>query len=72
MEKYSNNFIKETIKVWQPFSDTLLSPDDAIEITENMTALFNFLITEDKKSNDKSVIHNNTSLKIKIVKEVKK
>jgi len=49
MEKYSKNFIKETIEVWQPFSDILLSSNDAIEITENMTALFNFLVTHDKE-----------------------
>lgn len=72
MEKYSKKFIKETIEVWQPFSDTLLSPDDAIEITENLTALFNILITEDKKCNNKSIIKNNTYTKNKISKEVKK
>lgn len=49
MEKYSKKFIKETIEVWQPFSDILLSSNDAIEITENMTALFNFLVTHDKE-----------------------
>lgn len=72
MEKYSKNFIKETIEVWQPFSDVPLSPNDAIEITENLTALFNILITEDKKRNNKSIIKNNTYTKNKISKEVKK
>jgi hypothetical protein len=37
-----------------------------------MTALFNFLITEGKKSQDKSVIHNNAYLKMETGKEVKK
>lgn len=72
MEKYSKNFIKETIEVWQPFGDVPLSPNDAIEITENLTALFNILITEDKKRNNKSIIKNNTYTKNKISKEVKK
>lgn len=72
MNKYSKEFLNKTIQVWQPFSPTPLSLNDAREITGNITALFNFLITEEKKSQDKSVIHNNTSLKIKIVKEVKK
>lgn len=49
MEKYSKNFIKETIEVWQPFSDVPLSPNDAREISENMINLFNFLIKVDNK-----------------------
>ena len=53
MEKYSKNFIKETIEVWQPYSNITLSPTDAIEITENMISLFNFLITIDIKNNQK-------------------
>lgn len=53
MEKYSKNFIKETIEVWQPYSNIALSPTDAIEITENMISLFNFLITVDIKNNQK-------------------
>lgn len=70
--KYSKEFLNKTIKVWQPFSSTHLSSNDAIEITENITALFNFLITEEKKSQDKSVIHNNNWSKNKAGKEVKK
>jgi hypothetical protein len=48
--KYSKEFLNKTIKVWQPYSDVPLSLNDAIEITENMTALFNFLINNDRKS----------------------
>ena len=55
MEKYSKKFIKETIEVWQPYSDISLSPKDAIEIAENMISLVNFLITEDKKSETKDI-----------------
>jgi hypothetical protein len=49
MEKYSKKFIKETIEVWQPFSDVPLSSNDAREISENMINLFNFLIKVDNK-----------------------
>ena len=48
MDKYSKEFLKDTIQVWQPYSPTPLSSDDAREITENMTTLFNFLLTENK------------------------
>ena len=50
MNKYSTDFLNKTIKVWQPYSATPLSLNDAREITENMTALFNFLINNDGKS----------------------
>lgn len=60
MEKYSKNFIKKTIKVWQPFSDILLSSNDAIEITENMTALFNFLISKEKESKNTDIDKNSS------------
>ncbi len=72
MEKYSKEFINKTIQIWQPYSDIPLLSNDAIEITENITALFNFLITEEKKSQDKSVIRNNNCSKNKAGKEVKK
>ena len=45
--KYSKEFLNKTIQVWQPYSPTPLSLNDAREITGNMTALFNFLLTED-------------------------
>jgi len=48
--KYSKEFLEKTIKVWQPYSPTPLSLNDAREITENMTALFDFLINNDEKS----------------------
>ena len=48
--KYSKEFLDETIKVWQPYYPTPLSLNDAREITENMTALFDFLINNDGKS----------------------
>ncbi len=51
--KYTKEFLNKTIDVWQPFSPTLLSLDDAREITGNMTALFNFLLTENKNIKNK-------------------
>lgn len=51
--KYSKEFLDKTIEVWQPYSPTPLSLNDAREITENMTALFDFLITVDIKNNQK-------------------
>jgi len=48
--KYSKDFLERTIEVWQPYFPTPLTLKDAREITENMTALFNFLIRHDRKS----------------------
>ena len=50
--KYSKEFLEKTIKVWQPYFHAPLSLSDAREITENMTALFNFLINNDENSNE--------------------
>jgi len=70
--KFSLKFLQKSIKIWQPYSDVPLSSNDAIEITENITDLFNILITEDKKYNNKSIIKNNSYFKNKISKELKK
>jgi hypothetical protein len=56
--QFPTEFLKKTIKTWQPYSDVPLSPKDALEITENMTALFNFLIVSENKSNEKSINKN--------------
>ena len=58
MERFSTEYLNKTIEVWQPFSDVPLSPKDALEITDNMTALFNFLIVSENKSNEKSINKN--------------
>ena len=70
--KYSKEFLNKTVKVWQQYSGIPLSSKDAVEITENITDLFNILITEDKKYNNKSIIKNNSYFKNKISKELKK
>lgn len=48
--KYSKDFLEKTIEVWQPYCPAPLSLNDAREIAENMTALFNLLINNDGKS----------------------
>jgi hypothetical protein len=53
--KLSTEFLNKTIQVWQLYCPAPLSLNDAREITENMTALFNFLIASEKKSQDKSI-----------------
>ena len=53
MNNYSKEFLNKTIEVWQPYSPTPLSLNDAREITGNVTALFDFLITVDIKNNQK-------------------
>ncbi len=49
MNEYSKDFLNKTIKVWQPYSPTPISLNDAREIADNMTALFNLLINNDRK-----------------------
>ena len=56
--KYSKEFLNKTIEVWQTYSPTPLSLNNAREITENITALFNFLISEEKKPESKSINKN--------------
>lgn len=56
--QFSTEFLNETIKTWQPYSDVPLTSKDALEITENMTALLNFLIVSENKSNEKSINKN--------------
>jgi len=71
MKTYTKGFLNKTIQVWQPYSPTPLSLKDAREITENMTALFNFLISEDKKPSNNKAINTNRFIQSKIRKEVK-
>jgi len=65
-DKYPKEFLYKTIQVWQPYSSTKLSLHDAREITENMTALFDFLIDNDRKTEG---IKNDSILKKKGVIE---
>ena len=54
MINYSDSFIQKTIETWQPYSPKKLSKNDAIEITENMTRLFDLLLEIDIRENKKS------------------
>lgn len=54
MDKFSEEFLQKTVKVWQPFSTTPLSLEDAREIAENMTELFLLLKRLDQKYNKKN------------------
>jgi len=65
MDKHSKEFLNKTIEVWQPYSPTPLSLNDAREITGNITALFNFLISNEKDSNNKNMNKNILSKKNK-------
>lgn len=47
--KYSRKFLEKTLEVWQPYFPVPLTLRDAREITENMTALFNFLMAHGDK-----------------------
>jgi len=50
--KYSKEFLDKTIQVWQPYFPTPLTMRDAREITQNMTALFNFLLAHESKPDE--------------------
>lgn len=54
MNKYSIEFLNKTIDVWQTYSPAPLSLNDAREITDNMTALFNLLISREKENCQKN------------------
>ena len=49
MAEYSEEFLKKTVKVWQPYYQEPLTLEDAREIAANMTALYRYLHELDKK-----------------------
>ena len=49
MQKYSEDFLKKTIRIWQPYCPLPLTMDDAEEIAENMFELFSLLYELDQK-----------------------
>jgi len=55
MKQYSDSFIQKTIKTWQPYFPQKLSRKDAIEITENMTRFFDFLLETDIREKKKTI-----------------
>ena len=51
---WSNEFLKKTVEFWQPRYPYPLSLEDAREIADNMTGLFKFLDTLDRKYDSKN------------------
>jgi len=43
MSDYSEQFLKETIQIWQAYSPEPLTLEDAREIADNMTTLYAYL-----------------------------
>ena len=58
--KYSTEFLNKTIEAWQPYSGKALTMTDAIEITENITTLFNFLISNESESKNTNIDKNSS------------
>ena len=48
MAEFSKEFLEKTIRIWQPYSPTPLSIEDAREIAENVTGLYIFLAELEK------------------------
>jgi hypothetical protein len=49
MVNLGKEFLEKTIKVWQPYSPSLLSLEDARDIAQNMTDLVLLLVKLEQK-----------------------
>lgn len=49
MREFSKEFLEKTIKVWQPYSPTPLSIEDAREIADNVIGLYKLLFELEQK-----------------------
>jgi hypothetical protein len=49
MSEYSREFLERTVEVWQRYSSSKLTLEDAREIAENMVELFSLLRELDRK-----------------------
>ncbi|GEM_PF-3353464 len=58
-------FIEKTIRVFQPYSETPLTEEDAREITANMVTLFRYLAELDRKYPDECTPNQNEPLSAK-------
>ena len=47
--KFSDGFLQKTVEVWQPYSKTALTLEDAREISVNMVSLYSYLLELDAK-----------------------
>lgn len=54
MSELSKGFLEETVLVWQPFSSSILSHEDARELAENITGLFSLLSEWGRKDCEKA------------------
>lgn len=61
MTKYSLDFLKKTIRVWQPYSPEPLTLEDAQEIADNTLGLYTYLLELKQKHDQKK---SNSSWKI--------
>ena len=52
MRILSDDFLQETIRVWQPHAAVALSPEDAREIIENMTGFLTILAEWQENTDD--------------------
>lgn len=53
MNDFSQEFLKKTIEVWQPYYSKILTLEDAREIAVNMVDLFSFLHELEQKYEEK-------------------
>jgi hypothetical protein len=53
MDDFSEEFLKRTIEVWQPYCSKTLSLEDAREIAVNMVGLFSLLHELEQKYEEK-------------------
>jgi hypothetical protein len=56
MAEHSEEFLRETIRVWQPFYSAPLSMEDAREIANNIANLLSLLVSLDTKYGEKAKI----------------
>lgn len=54
MSSHSKELSGKTITTWQPFSSSVLSEEDAREITKNMTGLFSLLLEWERKDDEET------------------
>jgi len=51
--EYSDELIKKTIKMWQPYSKEPLTREDAREIIQNVTGFFDILARWDREQKER-------------------
>ncbi len=54
MSSHSEELLGKTITIWQPFSSSVLSEEDAREVTKNITGLFSLLLEWKRKDDEET------------------